>query len=54
MCQRMGSKMLESDRRVIAALFDIMDNDVDSTESKADELCVVMEGLLMLCEVDPV
>jgi hypothetical protein len=39
MCQRMCSKMLESDHRVIAALFDITDGDVDNTESEADELC---------------
>jgi hypothetical protein len=54
MCQHMGSKMLESDRSVIAALFDIMDDDVDNTKSEAVELCVVMERLLMLCEIDSV
>jgi hypothetical protein len=54
MCQRMGSKMVKSNGCVIAALFNIMDDNVDNIESEADELCSAMELLPMLREIDPV
>jgi hypothetical protein len=50
----MGSKMVENNRCVIVALFNIMDDDVDNTESEADELCSAMEVLPLLREIDPV
>jgi hypothetical protein len=55
-CQRMGSSMIESDRSVIAALFNIMGDDVDNVwlGSKADELGSVIEASSMLRGIDPV
>jgi hypothetical protein len=37
-CQRTGSNMLDSNRCVIAASCNIMDDDVDNTESDANEV----------------
>jgi hypothetical protein len=34
---------------VIAALFNIMDDDVDNTESEANEMCAVMEYYFQRC-----
>jgi hypothetical protein len=49
----MGSKMIESNRCVIAALFNIIDDDVDNIKSDADELCAAMEVLPTIREIDP-
>jgi hypothetical protein len=52
-CQSMGSKMIESDRGVLVALFSIIDDDDDNIESDADVLCAAMEVLPMIREIDP-
>jgi hypothetical protein len=49
-CQRMNSRMIESDRAVITALHNIINDDDDNAESDTDELCAAMEVLPMICE----
>jgi hypothetical protein len=56
-CQRMNSNMFEGARCVIAALFNIMDDDgeiFNGPGGEADELGAVMEASPMLREIDPV
>jgi hypothetical protein len=56
MCESMDSKMMESDRAVLVALFNIIDDDDENIESDTDDLCAAMEVLPMIreinCEVD--
>jgi hypothetical protein len=49
----MGSRMTESDRGALGALFKIIDDDDDNIESDADELCVAMKVLPMIREINP-
>jgi hypothetical protein len=55
-CQSMNSKMIESDRALLVALFNIINDDDENAESDTDELCAAMEVLPMIresnCEVD--
>jgi hypothetical protein len=51
-CQSMNSKMIESDRDVLVALFNIIDDGAENIESDTDELCAAMEVLPMIREID--
>jgi hypothetical protein len=46
----MNSRMMESDRAVIVALHNIINDDDDNVESDTDELCAAMEVLPMIRE----
>ena len=46
----MNSKMIESDRAVLVALFNIIDNDDENIESDTEDLCAAMEVLPMIRE----
>jgi hypothetical protein len=50
-CQRMNSRMIESDRAVLVDLHNIINNDDPNVESDTDELCAAMEVLPMICEI---
>jgi hypothetical protein len=49
-CERMNSRMIESDGAVIVALYNIINDDDDNVESDTEELCAAMEVLLMIRE----
>jgi hypothetical protein len=55
-CQSMNSKMIESDRAVLVAHFNIINHNDENVESETDELCAAMEVLPLIresnCEVD--
>jgi hypothetical protein len=48
----MNSKMIESDRAVLVALFNIIDDDDENVESDTHDLCAAMEVLTMIREID--
>jgi hypothetical protein len=48
----MNSKMTESDRAVLVALFYIINDDDENVESDTDDLCAAMEVLAMIHEID--